>query len=62
MVGDSRLQLLSMGADSVLNSVQSPSFFNNGRFTESSSHMYDVPYRQNTPIDDVEKIEKYKIN
>lgn len=46
------------GSRSVVNSVQSPSFFNNGKFTESSSYIYDVPYRQNTPIDDVEKIEK----
>jgi hypothetical protein len=44
------------GSRSVLNSVQSPSFFNHGKFTESSA--YTVPYRQNTPIDDVEKIEK----
>ena len=46
------------GSRSVVNSVQSPSFFNNGKFTESSSYMYDVPYRQNTPIDDVENTEK----
>ena len=58
MVGDSRLQPSIDGSRFVLNSVQSPSFFNHGKFTESSSYMYDVPYRQNTPIDDVEKIEK----
>ena len=46
------------GSRSVLNSAQSPSFFNHGNFTESSAYKYDVPYRQNTPIDDVEKIEK----
>jgi hypothetical protein len=46
------------GNRSVLNSVQSPSFLHHGKFTESSAYMYDVPYRQNTPIDGVEKIEK----
>jgi hypothetical protein len=46
------------GSRSALNSVQSLSFLNHGKFTESSAYMYDVPYRQNKPIDDVEKIEK----
>ena len=54
MVGDNRFQLLSMGTDL----SQSPSFLHHGKFTESSAYMYDVPYRQNTPIDGVEKIEK----